>query len=99
MGKARIHVSSLFLSVFSNLFEMAKLVSDRADLLMSNAGLFLAGIASAPGGMEFSGAGTVRSWSREGDERDGRGEKEEDLKASFRRLGGRRQRKSDGEVI
>lgn len=37
-------------------------------------GYFFAGIASAPGGMEFAGQGQSGAGQREGDDRDGRGE-------------------------
>lgn len=66
---------------------MAKLVSDRADLLMSNAGLFLCGNSQRPpGGWSFQGQGQSGAGQREG-MREMAEVKEEDLKASFREAG------------
>lgn len=71
----------------SNLFEMAKLVSDKAELLMSNAGLFLCRASQCSWG---DGVGRDRD-SQELVKEKVMTEmievREEDLKASFRETG------------
>lgn len=71
----------------STLFEMAKLVSDRADLLKSNAGLFLCGNSQCSWGDGVFKGRDSQELVKEKVMREMAEVKEEDLKASFREAG------------